>query len=376
MTFENCNWLHAFHAGIDSIDELELYLPLGREEKQQLKTVINQHPMLVSTYYISLIDKEDPNDPLRKMMVPSTDELDLSGEYDTSGELSNMVVKGLQHKYKQTALILSTSLCASYCRYCFRKRLVGLRSNEVLDNLDTIVAYIQDHPKINNILVSGGDALVLPTETLETILNRLAALPQLSFIRIGSKVPVVLPQRITEDNRLLELLHRLSRADRRIYVITQFNHPKEITSQTTAAINALISANCILSNQTTLLKGVNDTPEVLAKLLTTLAGIGDLPYYVFQCRPVKRVQASFQLPLLKGLEIVEAAKSMLNGQAKRFKYVLSHKTGKIEIIGKRHNELFLKYHQAKNPGMTGVFFTVPVTEHTGWLEEEVLPLPN
>lgn len=376
MTFENSSWQDDFRSGITSVEELEAYLPLNEREKKQLNDVIARHPMYISRYYLSLIDKNDPNDPLRKMMVPSVNELDTAGQYDTSGELNNVRVKGLQHKYRQTALLLSTNVCAGYCRYCFRKRLVGLKNDEILENIDEIVDYIRSHPEINNVLVSGGDPLVLKTETLRHILEKLAALPQLSFIRIGTKIPIVMPNRIIEDDSLTGLLRELSQPQRKIYVITQYNHPRELTEPSITAVNKLISANCILSNQSTLLAGVNDDPAVLADLMNKLAAVGNLPYYVFQCRPVKRVQNNFQLPLHRGIEIVEAAKSMLNGQAKRFKYAMSHKTGKIEILGKYGEDLFFKYHQAKNSGLTGMFFKVSLPEYAGWLEMEDLPLPN
>lgn len=376
MAFENNSWLRELHNGIKNVEELEEFLPLGNGEKEQLSEVIRQHPMLVSRYYLSLINTSDPADPLRKMMVPSAHELDTAGLYDTSGELNNTRVKGLQHKYRQTALILATSVCAGYCRYCFRKRFVGRPSDEIVDNIDAIVDYITGHPEINNVLVSGGDPLILQTATLEKILDKLAALPQLSFIRIGSKVPVVLPARILRDKDLQALLKRHSLPRRRLYIITQFNHPREVTGQAEAAVNSLISAGCIISNQTTLLKGVNDNAKTLAALMTKLSAIGDLPYYVFQCRPVKRVRNYFQLPLHRGIEIVENAKSMLNGQAKRFKYAMSHETGKIEIIGKFGKDIFFKYHQAQNPGLSGVFFKTPVEETAGWLESNDLPLPN
>ncbi len=376
MAFENNGWQREFHNGIKTVEELEEFLPLGDGEKEQLSEVIRQHPMLVSRYYLSLINTSDPADPLRKMMVPSAHELDMAGLYDTSGELNNTRVKGLQHKYRQTALVLATSICAGYCRYCFRKRLVGRPSDEIVENIDAIVDYITGHPEINNVLISGGDPLILQTATLEKILDKLAALPQLSFIRIGSKVPVVLPRRILEDKDLQALLKRHSLPHRRLYIITQFNHPREVTEQAEAAVNSLISAGCIISNQTTLLKGVNDNAKTLAALMTKLSSIGDLPYYIFQCRPVKRVRNYFQLPLHRGIEIVENAKSMLNGQAKRFKYAMSHETGKIEIIGKFGKDIFFKYHQAKNPGLSGVFFKTPLEETAGWLESEDLPLPN
>jgi len=376
MTFEKKDWISEIQNGIKTIEELDKFIHFPENEKQKLASVIEAHPMLVSKYYLSLIDPHDPEDPLMKMMVPSSEELDLSGDYDTSGELSNIKVKGLQHKYQQTALILPTNLCAGYCRYCFRKRLVGLPNEEVLENIDEIVDYISSHPKIDNVLVSGGDPLVLETETIATIIEKLSGLDQLKFIRIGSKVPVVLPQRIIEDDSLTRMLRQYSKPDRRIIIVTQFNHPRELTDSAVRCMDKLINANCMLSNQSTLLRGVNDTPEILAELMSKLTGIGNTPYYVFQCRPVKRVKHNFQLTLSESIDIVESAKTQLNGQAKRFRFVMSHKTGKIEILGKDNETIYFKYHQAKNPEICGTFFSTKVDAHTGWLKPEDLPAPN
>jgi KamA family protein len=304
------------------------------------------------------------------MVVPSIEELVLEGCYDTSGELDNTMMPGLQHKYPQTVLILATNMCSTYCRYCFRKRLVGLPNKEILSRLMNAIAYIKEHKEVTNVLISGGDPFILPTETTEKFLYHLSRIPHVRFVRFGSRIPVTFPDRLLEKNDgLLDILKQYSSQDKRIYVVTQFNHPNEITEQSTAAIDRLISANVIVSNQAVLLAGVNDDPYVLAKLHDELSCIGVNPYYVFQCRPVKRVKHHFQLPLYKGYDIVEKAKGMLNGHAKRFKYVMSHKTGKIEIVGIMNNEIYFKYHQAKNLNDIGKFFKRELNKTAGWLDE-------
>ncbi|MEA3476202.1 MAG: KamA family radical SAM protein [Candidatus Cloacimonadota bacterium] len=362
-------WQNELRNNIASIEQLQKYIQITNRKKKRLKRVIKRHPMSVSQYYLSLIDWHNPEDPLRKMVIPSVEELNLSGSYDTSGEYDNTKLIGLQHKYSQTALILATNRCASYCRFCFRKRMIGLPSEEILHKFSIAVKYIEEHKEINNVLISGGDPLVLSTRIIAKFLEKLSYIPHLNFIRFGSKVPVYLPNRIIEDEELGKLFKKYSLPDRRIYVVTQIDHPREITTQSIFAINKLLKSGVILNNQTVLMKGVNDAPNTLAELQNRLVSIGVNPYYVFQCRPVKRVKHFFQLPLYKGYKIVEQAKTMLNGHSKRFKYVMSHRTGKIEIIGIMGDEIYFKYHQAKDPRNYGRFFKKKLNKTAGWLDE-------
>lgn len=354
---------------ICSLEQLENYLePLSHEEKEKLRQVIQVHPMRISKYYLSLIDWADPHDPLRKIVVPSLEELSLEGSYDTSGEAENTKMPGLQHKYAETALILATNRCATYCRHCFRKRLVGLPTEEIVKRFEDAAEYILKHEEINNVLISGGDPLVLSNDVLETFLEMLSKIDHLSFIRFGSKTPVNLPKRLN-DPELLALFRKYSRNDRRLYVVTQFNHPREITPQSIRAVSNLINAGVLLSNQTVLLRGVNDNPATLAALMNGLVSIGVTPYYVFQCRPVKRVKGHFQVPICEGVRIVEKAKEECNGHSKRFKYVMSHKTGKVEILGIIDDEVYFKYHEAKNRQNMGIMFRRRVNEKAGWLDD-------
>jgi lysine 2,3-aminomutase len=353
---------------ISSIEELANYTDLSSEEKEQLKQVVQIHPMRVSPYYLSLIDWNDPNDPIRKMAIPSLEELDLEGVYDTSGEAENTKMPGLQHKYSETALILATNRCATYCRHCFRKRLVGLPTEEIINRFEDAANYISNHEEINNVLISGGDPLVLSNHIIETFLETLSKIDHLSFIRFGSRTPVTFPSRLS-DPELLAIFKKYSQIDRRLYVVTQFNHPLEVTPQSISAVNNLIKAGVLMSNQTVLLKGVNDDPETLATLLNRLVSIGVAPYYVFQCRPVKRVKTHFQVPICEGIRIVEKAKADCDGHSKRFKYIMSHKTGKIEILGIMNDEIYFKYHEAKDRKNLGVMFKRQVDEKAGWLDD-------
>lgn len=353
---------------IHSIEELPNYTDLSPKVKEQLEKVIKIHPMCVSPYYLSLINWNDPKDPIKKIAIPSLKELNLEGIYDTSGEAENTKMPGLQHKYTETALILATNRCATYCRHCFRKRLVGLPTEEIVKRFEDAADYIAEHEEINNVLISGGDPLVLSNEVIGTFLETLSKIDHLSFIRFGSRTPVTLPNRL-RDPELLALFKKYSQIDRRLYVVTQFNHPREITPQSISAVNNLLKAGVLLSNQTVLLKGVNDNPDTLATLLNRLVSIGVAPYYVFQCRPVKRVKTHFQVPICEGVRIVEEAKAKCNGHSKRFKYVMSHKTGKVEILGIMDGEIYFKYHEAKNRENLGVMFKRRVDEKAGWLDD-------
>lgn len=360
-------WERQLQESVRTIDELTSYLSLSPREQRKLGSVIERHPICIPSYYMSLIDKNDPDDPVRAMAVPSLDELNLLGSYDTSGEKENTKMPGLQHKYSQTALILSTNRCAMYCRHCFRKRMVGLSNHELLQRFDEAAEYVKRHREINNVLISGGDALVLPTPLIAKFLEMISDIDHLSFIRFGSRIPVTLPDRIIKDDDLVKLLAKHSRPERRIYIVTQFNHPREITGRAIEAISSLIRAGLVLSNQTVLLKGVNDDPECLASLQNNLVGIGINPYYVFQCRPVKRVMHHFQVPLHRAYDIVEGSKRLLNGHSKRFKFIMSHRRGKIEIVGRKGQEMYFKFHQARNPKDTGRFFSRNVSSEEGWL---------
>lgn len=354
---------------VTSLDELDDYI--GHEFwGKELREIEKLHPVRVSKYYLGLIDWDDHDDPIRKMAVPSLGELSAGGTYDTSGEAENTKLCGLQHKYRETALILATNRCATYCRHCFRKRMIGVSNKEVVERFEESAEYVRSHTEINNVLISGGDPLVLPTPVIENLLRELSDIDHLTFIRFGSRTPVTYPARF-DDKDLLRVLRQYSRPDRRIYIVTQFNHPREINGKSMEAVRKIIDSGVILNNQTVLLKGVNDNPETLAELQNKLVSIGVNPYYVFQCRPVKRVKEQFQLPLYLGVEIVEKAKALCNGHSKRFKYIMSHRSGKIEILGIMNDDIYFKYHQAKDRSNLGKVFKHKINKEAGWLDDLV-----
>ena len=361
------NWAENLQNNLTTAEQLKGVLQLNDKETEKLKQILEQFPMSITQYYLSLIHWEDENDPIKKMCIPSIRETDLDGSFDTSGEADNTVVEGMQHKYKQSAMILSTNRCAMYCRHCFRKRLVGLSDKEIAKYFDKIMEYIEGHTEISNVLISGGDAFLNSNEVIEKYLERLCRMEHIDFIRFGTRTPVVLPMRITEDKELLDILQRYS-SKKQIYVITHFNHPNEITRESKAAVQALLHVGIPVRNQAVLLKGINDSPQVLGTLLKRLTAAGVLPYYVFQCRPVSGVKNQFQVPLKQGFKIVEEAKNMQNGMGKNFRYVLSHEAGKIEILGMTaEDEMLFKYHQAKKPEDAGRLFIRHLEDTQCWL---------
>ena len=255
-----------------------------------------------------------------------------------------------------------------YCRHCFRKRMVGIHDDEIASHLDDMTEYIKQHPEINNTLISGGDAFLNSNQRIEDYLSRFTELDQLSLIRFGTRTLVVYPQRITEDPELVSILKRYNEK-KQIYVVTQFNHPKEVTPEAKLAVRTLMECGIVVKNQTVLLKGINDSPQVLSQLLDQLTACGVVPYYVFQCRPVRGVLNHFQVPLRQGARIVDGAKTLLSGQGKCIKYAMSHPTGKIEIIGEGPDgSMIFKYHQAKDPKDNNRIFCRNVSPDDCWLE--------
>ena len=356
---------------IRSVDQLEKVFRLSPEIDDQIRHIEEKYPICITPYYLSLIDKNDDQDPIRKMCIPTAAEFIDGGLEDQSGETANTVVAGLQHKYQQTALILTTNQCAMYCRHCFRKRMVGNTSDEIASQIPAMLAYIKNHSEIDNILLSGGDALINSNEVIERYLETFSKLEQLDFIRIGTRTPVVLPMRIYDDAELLEILRKYC-AVKQIIIVTHFNHPKELTPEAKKAIHSLHAAGCIVRNQTVLLRGINDNPEVLSTLQNRLLSYRVIPYYIFQCRPAKGVLNEFQIPIREGSRLVEEARKRMNGQSKSLHYVMSHRTGKIEILGPMTDgkTMLFKYHQSKAPqDQSRIFLCDP--KDNCWLEDHI-----
>lgn len=349
---------------ITDINKIEM---LSESEREQLKEVTDKFVFRVNDYYLSLIDWENPEDPIRKLVIPSKGELKEYGRWDASDEETNYVVPGCQHKYKTTALLIVSEVCGSYCRYCFRKRLFRDDVKEATSNVSPGLEYIASHPEINNVLLTGGDSLILSTSKLRSIIEGLRAIDHVKIIRLGSKIPVFNPMRISEDKELLELIRTHSTEDRRIYVMAHINHPREITDEAKLAFKALHNAGAIVVNQTPVLKGINDDPVVLGELLDRLSWAGVTPYYFFINRPIAG-NREFVLPLARVYRIVEEAKAKTSGLGKRVRLSMSHSSGKIEILAISQGKAYLKYHQSRDQEY-GKFMILDCPDNAEWFDD-------
>lgn len=367
-------WHEELRNSARTFDDLVRIGAFEESERAWMEPVLERAPMSIPPYYLSLMDFSNPDDPIRKLAIPSVLETDRAGSLDTSGEGSNTVLPGLQHKYRETVMMLSTNACAMYCRHCFRKRLVGLDDapdmSGCASDANEVRAYLLDHPEVTNVLVSGGDALLNSNARIRDILDALVDIESLGFIRIATRVPVSLPQRITTDTALVGILREYCRM-KQIFVVTQFDHPREITSEAEASVRMLLDAGIPVRNQTVLLRGVNADVDTLSTLLRGLTRIGVEPYYVFQCRPVLGVKTQFQVPFREGVRIVEGAKAQQNGFGKAFKFCMSHVTGKIEILGELPDgRMAFKYHEAKDRADLGRIFVKEVGEGQAWFADD------
>jgi lysine 2,3-aminomutase len=265
-------------------------------EEAEIDKVIARYPMRINPYYLELV--REKGDPFYLQAVPDIREIaDQDGYEDPLNEEGLSPVPGLTHRYPDRVLFLVSSRCAMYCRFCNRKRKVGNRAMVSKETVREGIAYIRKTPQIRDVLLSGGDPLLLPDRELYRILSQLRRIPHVQIIRIGTRVPCTLPQRVTSD--LADML----RGFHPLYINTHFNHPKEVTTEAALACARLSNAGIPLGCQTVLLKGVNDDPEVMASLMKRLLSIRVRPYYLFQA-DLARGTSHFWTPVKQGLDIV------------------------------------------------------------------------
>ena len=353
---------------VRNITRLEQIDKLTDRERSELAPVVNKFAFACNDYYLSLINWDDPDDPIRRAVMPHADELEQWGHLDPSCEEKYTVMPGVEHKYNSTALLLVSDVCASICRYCFRKRVFIKSRRECLEDVDRMLEYMGSHREVTNVLLTGGDPLLKSTEYLEKIISQLRKFDHIGIIRIGTKIPVFNPYRIIDDPSLLEMISKYSRPEKKIYIITHFSHPREFTDVALKGITLLQKAGAVLTNQCPLIRGVNDDPQVLARLIDKASFAGVAPYYIFQCRPALGNHA-YTIPIEQAYTIVEQAKAQVSGLAKRCKYVMSHSTGKIEIVGKTNEHVFFKYHRAADDADSGKFMVYKSNPQACWLDD-------
>ncbi len=296
---------------IRSAEQLRRYLTLTSEEEKMVQDVLIRFRMAITPYYLTLIDPLDPDCPIRLQAIPVSGEL-LVGQNDMHDPLAedhDSPVPGLTHRYPDRVLFLITDMCSMYCRHCTRRRFAGQHDDEMSkSHVDQAIDYIIKHPEVNDVLLSGGDAFLVSDERLEYILKALRTIDHVQVIRIGTRTPVVMPQRITDD--LVNMLKRYHP----IWVNTHYNHPDEITPESKAAIDKMVDAGIPLGNQSVLLKGVNDCVHVMRQLCKTLIAIRVRPYYLYQCDLSMGIE-HFRTTISKGIEIIEGLRGHISGLA-------------------------------------------------------------
>ena len=350
------------------LTKLEQIPQLSATERKELEKVNELFIFRSNEYYQSLIDWNDPDDPIRRIVVPDTQELTGWGELDASNEEKFTKVKGLEHKYTSTALLLVNEVCAAYCRFCFRKRLFMDENEEVTKDITEALEYIREHPEITNVLLTGGDPMIMSTSKLAPIIKQIREIDHVKIIRIGTKIPAFNPYRILNDPSLHEMIRTYSTDEKKIYIMAHFNHPKELTAVAVKGLNMLMQSGAIVVNQTPLIKGVNDDADILAELFNRLSFIGVPPYYVFLCRPTLGNEP-FAIPVEKGYEIFEEARSKCSGLAKRSRLVMSHETGKVEMVGMSGGQVFFKYNRSVDIENDGKFLVFDSNPDAYWFDD-------
>ncbi len=349
---------------IRDIDHIPNIPPADREI---LKKVAEKYVFRANDYYLGLIDWNDPHDPIKQLIIPRAEELSDWGKLDASNEAAVTVARGVQHKYPHTVLLLCNEVCGAYCRYCFRKRLFMDENDEVTNDVSAGIDYIRGNPNVTNVLLTGGDPLLMSTRRLREILDALRAIDHVRIIRIGSKMPAFDPWRILRDQELQNLLRTHSTPRKRIYLMAHFDHPRELTDAAVEGIDCFLKCGVICVNQCPLIKGINDDPRVLSDMYRELSFIGCPPYYLFQGRPTAGNEP-YEIPIVRGWNIFREALRLGSGLARRAKYVMSHETGKIEILAVDDQHIYLRYHRAKDAANRGRFMIYRRDDDAYWLD--------
>ncbi|MFH1748532.1 MAG: KamA family radical SAM protein [Planctomycetota bacterium] len=344
------DWRWQLRNRLRDLQRLGRVVHLSFDEEMAIRRLGGHLPVGITPYYASLIDPEDPHDPIRRTMIPTTAEfVRAPGEADDPlAEDAHMPVPGLVHRYPDRVLFLVTNFCATYCRYCTRARMVGQTGEHHFNEAqhERALDYIATHDEIRDVLLSGGDPLTMTDERLDRLLGQLRAIPHVEMVRIGTKVPAVLPQRITPG--LTRVLHRHPP----LWMSIHFMHPTELTSEVAKACDRLADAGIPLGSQTVLTRGVNDDVVTMKRLMQGLLRIRVRPYYLYQCDPISG-SAHLRTPVQWGLEIINGLRGHTTGYACPT-YVIDAPGGggKIvlwtdNVVGREGDDLLLRNHEGE-----------------------------
>ncbi len=305
------DWRWQLKNRLTSLEALEQHMDLTPTERIGCGFADNKLKLAITPYFFNLIDREDPDCPIRRQMIPREEEMFTAPEelLDPVGEEGAMGVPGLVHRYPDRVLFLVTNVCAAYCRYCTRSRLVSnAQGYDFHPNFENAIRYIEEHPEVRDVLLSGGDPLLLSDQKLDYLLGRLRSIPHVEFIRIGSRVPVFLPQRVTPK------LQEVFRQHGPIWMSIHVNHPRECTEELHGAMERLSYAGVPLGNQSVLLRGVNDDVETMKSLVHRLLMMRVRPYYLYQCDLITGSR-HLRTDVRKGIEIIQALRGHSTGYA-------------------------------------------------------------
>ena len=305
------DWHWQVRNRIETLEQLKALVKLTPEEEEGVRESLKTIRMAITPYYLSLINPDDPHDPVRMQSIPTANELNVAPEdqLDPLSEDEDSPVPGLTHRYPDRVLFLITDMCSMYCRHCTRRRFAGQKdASSPRERIDKAIEYIERTPEVRDVLLSGGDALMVPDSTLEYIFQRLRAIPHVEIIRIGSRTPVVMPQRITPE--LVNMIKKYHP----VWLNTHFNHPNEITAESKAACERMADAGIPLGNQSVLLRGINDCSHIMMRLVHELVKMRVRPYYIYVC-DLSRGISHFRTPVSKGIEIIENLRGHTSGFA-------------------------------------------------------------
>ncbi|MGE5484014.1 MAG: lysine 2,3-aminomutase [Ignavibacteriales bacterium] len=305
------DWRWQVRNRVTTLEQLGRVIDLEPEEEEAIRRILKTLRMAITPYWVSLMDPSNLDCPIRRQGVPTVHELVHSAAdmADPLHEDLDSPVPGLTHRYPDRVLLLVTDQCSMYCRHCTRRRLVGVQDDAApMERIEQGIEYVRRTPQVRDVLLSGGDPLLLPDDRLEHIIKRLREIPHVEIVRLGSRVPVVLPQRITPE--LCAMLKKYHP----VWLNTHFNHPKEVTPESSRACNMLADAGIPVGNQTVLLRGLNDCPQVMKNLMHELVKMRVRPYYLYQCDLSWGLE-HFRTRVAKGIEIIEMLRGHTSGFA-------------------------------------------------------------